>query len=408
MEAYLALEEKKKNLEQEGASGQQEALLTEVKSLQKELLRLPKKDRLHIGQDTHYTFDSNPDRAAIHHAKSDSTFRINPFAELDLGGRKTDLSVEYRWDRQYNAKRPQVDSFSQETSLRFNRKILPKTTLSLNDRLGRSSVRVVGLDNKKVTWDNGHRAALNFQLNKKLGLNLDTNYTRSDFPYKKFAQDSTYTFSLTPNVTFQLTPKTKFDLGYEWSFTRISTKASDATTHTFRLGYSGQLTPKSSLSADVSLSRQNPDTAQVGTSDTVSSSLGYVWQATPKTSLRALYSNSLSLAVSDSLSGVNLLKSSTRSDADTWTLSVRVRFNRRVTGEASFNPSHSYSKTKQTGAANTHSQTFVFPFQVAFDVNLTKWLKLRLTYTYRHQTGDEPKTNENRAHTFFVGANTAI
>ncbi len=407
MGAYLALEESKKT-SNTTTPEQQEVLVTELKALQKELLQFPKKKRFHFTQDMQYTYDSNANRVKIHHEKGDSTFRVNPAAEVDLSGLKTDLRVEYRYNRIYNIKRPENDSYNQETTLRFSRKILPKTTLALNDRLNRSSVRVAGKDNRKVGWDNAHRATLNYELNPKIKLNLESNYTRTDFPHKDYGRTSNLSYSLDPNVSLQVTRKTRFTGGYRWSFTKIPTKSINATTHEVRAGYSGQLTPKSSLSADVSLSRQNPDSAQVGISDTVNSSLGYVWQATPKTSIRALYSNSLSLAVSDSLSGVNLLKSSTRSASDTWSLSVRVRLHRRVTGELSFNPSRSYSKTKQTGAANTHTQTIAFPFQIAFDVNVTKWLKLRLTYTFRHQIGDEPKTDENRAHTWFAGCNTAF
>ncbi len=408
-DAYVALEAGKENQDKVMVPEQQELLRQELKVLQKELLQFPKKDRFRLNQDTHYTYDSNPDRTRIHgHEKGDSTFKINPSAEVDLGGRKTDLRVEYRWDRIYNVKRPGSDTFNQETTVRFNRKILPKTTLTLNDRLSRSSVRVVGRDNKKIGWDNAHRQTLSYDLNPKISLNLDSNFTRSYFPAEADDETGTLTYSLDPNVAFQLTRKTRFTAGYQWNFTQIPTESSDATTHTFRWGYSGRLTPKSTLSADFSLARANPDSAQVGKTSTVTSSLAYAWQVTPKTSLRALYSNSYAHAVSDSISGTSLRKSTSKTASNTWTLSGQFRLNRRVTADLSFNPSHNHSRTKQTSALNTHTQTIVFPFQVGFDVNLTKWLKLRLTYTYRHQIGDEPKTDENRAHTWFVGMNTAI
>lgn len=408
--AFVALEEKKRTAGEEATMSpvDKQAQLEQLKALQEELLRFPKKDRFKFGQDTHYTYDTNPNRLPIHQDKEDSTFRINPFAEVDLSGLKTDLRFEYRWNRQYNVKIPASDSFSQEGNLRFSRRILPKTTLSLNSRLTRNSVRSSGKDNKKVSWDMSQRATLNYELNRKINLNLEANYGRTDFINEDFDETSNYNFSLDPNLSLQLTPKSKITLGYRWRFTRIPTESSDATSHEFRAGYSGRLSPKSTISADVAWTRQNPDSAQAAKSDQFRSSFGYVWQATPKTSIRTLYSNSLEHSISDSISNRALLKKTTHTGSDTLSFSIRVRLHRKLSTEFSFNGTHNRTRTRETGKDNVRTRQFTFPFQFAMDLDLFRWLRMRLTYTYRHRIGDEHKTDQFRAHTFFVGANAAF
>lgn len=407
MRTYDLIEGKKESVKTVPVE-QREALLEELKLLEEELFQFPQKERFHFGQDSYLTYDSNVTRLSVQDEEGDTTFRINPFVGLDLSGRKTDLRVEYRWDRQYNVKRPGSDDFVQEISVRFNRKLLPKTYLSLTSRLNRSSVRSPGMDNKKITWDNAHRVTLNYEYNKKLSLNLETDYTRSDILHENFDQDSNYSFSLSPNLTFQATPKSRFTAGYRLNFTRVPTELSDVTNHEFRGGYSLGITPKSTLSADVTYTFKDPDSAQASRSDLVLSSLGYAWQATPKTSVRALYSNSFEHLLSDSVSGEDLLKTTTRTSSDTMSLSVRVRLPRKLTSEFSFNGSHSHTKTRKTGVDNTRSRTWTFPYQLALDFDATKWLRLRFTYTFRHRIGNERKTDEHRAHTWFMGCNVSF
>lgn len=407
MNAYVSLAEKKKETEAVPSTPSIETI-EQLKKYEKELLRFPKKDRFRFGQDTHYTYDSNVSRLPIHHDKEDSTFKITPFAEVNLSGQKTDVRFEYRWDRTYNAKLPASDNFTQEGTLRFSRKILPKTEITLNDRLSRNSVRSAGMDNKKISWGNNHRVTLNYKYNPKLNLNLEANYTRTDFGHENFDETSNYNFSLDPNLSYSLTPKSKVTFGYRWNFSQIPTESSDATTHEIRTGYSGKLTPKSTLSADFSFNNQIPNSAQASRSRQAQGSLGYVWQATKKTSIRTLYSTSYSHSLSDSVSGSSILKTSTKSLSDSLSLSLRVRLHKKLTAEFSFKGAHAYSKTKKTGSLNTHTQTWTFPFQLAIDLDVKKWLRLRLTYTYHHQIGDERKTDENRAHTLFLGANVGI
>lgn len=384
----------------------------EVKELKKELLRFPKKKRFRFGGDFDMTHDTNPSGAAIRHEKDDTVFNLNPFTVFDLSGRRTDLRFEFRESHKYNVKRsgdPGNDTISQEGRIRFGRKVIRKTTLSLNDRLSRASSRVQGIDDgTKVTWTNSHRAGLSYEYNPKLTLNFETNYTSTYFPHENFDQDSSYAFSLDPNLLFRPTKKTQITLGYQWNLSRIHTKASNVTTHIFRMGYSGKISPKSSVSADFSWTLQNPDSAQASNSNQYSSSVGYIWQATRKTSIRLSYSNSYQHSLSDSISGAALLKTSTKTISDTLSLSTRLRLHRKINTEFSFNGSHSHSQTKKTGSGNAKTQTWTLPFQIAIDYDFARWIRLRLSYTFRHRLGDEPKTDETRQHTWLVSTNVAF
>lgn len=408
MDAMVSVQEKKRHPSKERNEENDEVALKELQTYQKELLRFPKKDRLRFGQDADYTYNTNSGGSRIHNQEGNSTYRINPFINLDLGGQKTDIRFEYRWNRSYNNFTPQADAFSQEGTLRFGRRILPKTNLSLNQRLTRASSRVAGLDNKKISWDSTNRVGLNYEFHPKIQMNLEANYARLFFTQEDFDETGTRNFQLDPSVVLVLTPKTRLTLGYQWSLPRVHTEASDTINHVFRVSYSGKVTAKSSVSADLSYTLRDPASARASKGDSVASSVGYMWQVTPKTGLRFLYSNSVELSLSDSISGVSLLKTETRTTSDTLSLSIRWRAHRRINTEFSFTPSHSHSKTKRTGDANVRSRTFTFPFQVALDIDLVKWLKLRLAYTYRHKIGNEHKTDENRNHTWFVGTNVAF
>ena len=409
MDAHTLIEEKKKGLEEAGSPEDRKQLKEELDQLKRELLRFPKRDRLSFGGDFDITQDSNVFRRVIRSEDSDTLFQMSPYAEFDLGGRQTDLRAEYRWNRQYNAKFSEGrDTLTQEWILRSGRKIAKKTTLSLNNRLGRQSVRDVSIhDGRQIRWDNSHRASLNHKLNRKLTLNFEADYSRRDFPHENFDQDGDWQLQLDPNVFFQITPKTRLTAGYRLILAQNKTKTNDNTKHEFRVGYTGQITGKSSLSLDFAQTFHDPDSAVVANSDTTVSSAGYIWQATPKTSIRLFYSNTYAHSVSDSVSGSALLKLTTRTSSDTLSTSVRFRLHRKINTEFSFDGSHSASRTQQTGAANTHSQTWTFPFQAAVDYQVLRWMRLRFAYTFRHQIGNE-RSDENRSHTWFFGTNLAF
>lgn len=406
-ETNLLLNEKIMGLEEKSAEGMLSK--EERENYRKELLRRPKRDRLRFGGDFDITYDTNVVRRVIRSEKEDTTFGIKPFGELDLSTKRIDLRTEFRWNGSYRAKVSEgTDSMSWEIAVRSGKKIGRRINLSMNNRLTRSGQRDTSIDDgKKITFDNSHQAALNYELNRKITFNFDSTLSRTDFPHENFDQDGTYQLQLSPNMSLQLTRKTKVTLGYRWTYSRTKVKTSDSRTDEFRLGYSGKITGKSTLSVDLTQSFQHPDSARATTQEQTSTSVGYVWQATPKTSLRLQYSNTLGLSISDSVSGQNLLKSWTRSQSDTWSTSIRFKLNRKISTEFSSNISHSHSKTVQTGADNTRSRIWTFPFQTAVDVSLAKWVRLRFTYTFRHQIGNE-ESNENRSHTWFVGTNISL
>ena len=377
----------------------------------RELLRRPKKRRFRFGYDTDMTYLNNRAGAKIHYEKGNTGFRVNPSVSLDLSKKKTDMKLEYRWNRLYNDKTsiaPGSDTFSQDLSFRVSRKIFPRTTLSLNDRLVRNSVRVQGFDNKKVSFDNSHRQSLSYDYNPKLTFKLETNVSSTAFVNENWTPGDSHDWQIGPDLSFQLTRKTKLTAGYQMSNPRSYAKSGDVTNHAFRFGYSGKITHKSSVSADFSWTIQDPTSAQASNSKKYSTSVSYLWQITPKMGLRLLYSNSYSYAISDSVSGKQLFKRVAYSTSNSCGLSLRFRAHRRVNAEFAFNPSHSDSETKKTGDANTKSRSFTFPFQWGLDLEIWKGLRLRLTYTYKHKIGDEMKTDENRTHTWFAGTNVSF
>ena len=374
----------------------------------RELLRRPKRKRFRFGYDTDMTYTTNRSGAAIHYEKGNTTFRVNPSASVDLSKKKTEMRLEYRWNRTYNDKTsiaPGSDNFSQELSFRAGHKIFRKLTLTLNDRLTRNSVRVQSFDNKKVSFDNSHRQGLSYEYNPKLSLNLETSVASTAFVHENWTPGDSHDWQIDSNLSFQLTRKTRLTAGYRMSNPRSYAKSSDATNHAFRFGYSGKITPKSSVSADFSWTIQDPASAQASRSKKYSASASYLWQATAKTGIRFIYSNSYSLALSDSLSNRALFKTSSYASSNSWGISIRFRPYRRINTEFSFSPSHSDSRTKKTGDANTKSRDFIFPIQAGLDLEIWRGIRLRLTYTYKHKIGDEMKTDENRTHTWFAGTN---
>ena len=407
MTAQLMIEEKKAALKNVSGA-EKKALKKELEQYQKELLQFPKKDRFRWGGDFNTTYDDNPARTNIHREKGDTTFQFNPFAQFDLGGRKTDLRFELRGGKQWHIKKPEQDLYNVEGNLRFGRKILPKTLLSLNDRLSRESTRTVNMDDPRIRWDNVHRAAFNYAFSPKLSINFETDYSRRDFPHENFDQDSDYQFRMDPNLFFQATPKSRYSLGYRFGISRIKTEVSDTNSHDIRIGYFGKITGKSSLSSDLAYSIQTPVSAQASQTNQLVSSLGYIWQMTPKTSFRALFSRSLQNAVSDTVSSGELIQTKSHFTSNTLSLSVRFRVHRKVSTEFSFDGSHIKTKTVKTASDTARTQQITFPFQVAIDINVNRWMQLRLTYTYRHRIGDEMKTDEFRSHTWFAGTNVSF
>ncbi len=383
----------------------------EVETLQKELLLTPKRRRIRLGGDFDMTYDTNADREALgaDREEGDSFFHLNPIVQFDLSGKRTDLRTELHAGHTYSVKRPEIDTSNIEGTVRFGRKF-NRLTFSLNDRLNRDAIRVQGMDDKRIRWDTSHRSSLNYELGKKFSFNLENDYSRQDFPHENFDQDSTYTFRLDPNFFYQVTPKTRLSAGYRWGFSRIRQKTTDNATHEFRVGYFGKLTPKSSISGDIGVNIQTPEAAEATRSRQLQWNVGYIWQATPKTSLRVLYSNSIQRSIVDALgtAGTNeLIKTTTHTLSDTLSVSFRFRMNRKISTQFSFDGSHSKIRTSTDDDPLARTRTFTFPFQVAIDYDLAKWIRLRFTYTFRYQLGNEA-LDDHRAHTWFVGSNLSF
>ena len=392
------------------AAAEEREVHKELESLKKNLLRHPKKKRLSLSWDSTMTYNDNVANKPIHKKeKGDTTFNLNPTMGYDLSGRKTDLRFEYRGGRTYNVKRPEGDSFNMEWNLRFGRKIFKKVTLSLNDRLTRQSVPTTQADTRKVSWANSHQAGLNYEFNRKLSFNLQATNSRTDFPHETFDQDASFSQDLSPDIVFQPTPKTRLTTGYTWGITRGKKETGDNTKHNFKLGYSGRLTRKSSLSANLGYNIQTPDSADGGGSYSLSTSVGDVWQVTPKLSHKINYSHTRGLSTSNAAVGSTFSFTKSLSVSDGLTLSSSFRLNRKISTELSSDLSHSRSKARTISAgqvtSKTLSRTFTLPLQISLNYKLADWISLRISYTHRHQLGNERKTQEFRSNTWVFSTN---
>jgi hypothetical protein len=410
LESQAWLETKK--MQAESLSDEQKKALEEERQrFGRALLEGPRKDRLLLGGDFDMTYDSNPLRLPIHHVEGDTLFRLRPFAQIDLSGKKSDVRLEVSVTREYHAKRSEDDAgLTLEGRFRFGRKITKRTLLSLNDRLSMRSERIENppMDDNSLSLENFHRQALNYAFSRKVSLNLESVYTRTDFQHEHFDQDQTISYRLEPSIFYQPTPKTRFSLGTVWGFDRVRTKTSDTNTVEVRFGYFGQLTPKSSVSADIAYGHQDPEAFEATKTDRIISTMGYVWQATRKTSIRLLYSHNYQTGTSD-LPGTSAFANTTTYDnSDTLSISLRFRPVRKISTELSFDGNHTRNLTHFNGTKSAERRLWLFPVQVAMDYQLARWVRLRLAYTYTYQVGDERKVDEFRAHTWFIGSNVNI
>jgi len=385
------------------------ALEEERQRLGRELLQFPKRDRLQLGGDFDITYDTNPQRLPVHHEEGDTLFRLRPFVQFNLSGPKTDVRAEFSVTREYHAKEAELDSgLTLEGRTRIGRKITKKTLLSLNDRLSMRSTREEGMDDNSLSLENFHRQALNYAFSRKLSFNIESVYTRTDFQHENFDQDASISYRLEPSIFYQPTAKTRFSLGVVWGFNRFRTKTADTNTQEIRFGYFGELTPKSSVSADIAYSHQDPEAFEASKTDRIISTMAYVWQATRKTSVRVLYSHNYQTSTSD-LPGVGRFANTTTYDnSDTLSVSLRFRPVRKISTELSFDGNHTRNLTHFNGTKSAERRLWLFPAQVALDYQLARWIRLRLSYTYTYQVGDERKIDQFRAHTWFIGSNVNI
>ncbi len=382
---------KEKESEMDKVEGKEkETIKEELQKLKKELLNLPKRDRIHFGVSGDYTYDSNINRDTPGHAKGESILDLTQNTEFDLSGKKTDLRAETSWGRQWNIKFPESDFWRMEERVRYRRKYLKKLSHSINSRVARTSERTIEIDNRRIRWDSNQQTSLNYLLTRKLSLNGDFSLTNRYFSQEQFDQDSSWQVTMSPSLFYNMTPKSRVSLGYSFGANRIRTKTGDANSHEVHGGYFGKLTNKSSVSADIGYSHQSPRSEDTSTVNTVTAGLGYIWQATPRTQIGLNYIYSLQNTTSDTVGDTD---ETVKTDDYFYNNSLAVSINTRLTKKItqSFNQSFSFTNSKSSGSGSGGSGggQFTYPLSLGYSYLINRWMRARISYTFSFRTGDE-------------------
>lgn len=372
----------------------------ELDALKESLLEMPKRDRIKMGVDGKYTFNSNVNRDVPGKQKSDSVFDLAGFVEFDLGGKKTDLRFELNGAKQWNIEFSNSDFWKVEERIRYRRKYFRKLNHSFQSAIARHSERTIEIDSKKVRYDSNQNTILNYAFSRKLSFNLDLNSQKRLFTTEAFDQDSNWGIAAAPSLFWNVTPKSRFGLGYVFGANRIRTKTGDTNSHEIKLNYFGSVTRKSSLSFDMSFSHQTPRSEDTASVNTYKIGAGYIWQMTPKTQMILQAIRSLQNSSSNSVAGEDE-NTTVKTDAyflnDSINFSVNSRLNRKLTAVFTTGLSHFRNKVSKTGDEDTETRQWTFPTSVTLNYLIKRWLTLRLNYSFAYRTGNE-KNDTYRNH----------
>jgi len=392
---------------QAGETGDaQESVTEDLEELRSELLRIPKRDRVKIGLDGQYTLETNVPRLPPQQEKGDSIFDTNGFVEFDLGGKKTDLRLEFRGGKQWNVKFPTSDFWQVEERIRFRRKYFKKLTHSIQSRIARHSSKTIEVDSKKIRYDSNQTTTLNYVLSRKLSLNTELGANKRLFTTEPFDQDSQWDVLMAPSLFWNFTPKSRISLGYRFGASRIRTKTGDANSQEVHAGYFGRVTRKSSLSFDASFSHQTPRSLDTATVNTLKLGIGYILQLTPKTQMTVQAIRSVQNSSSNLVSGTEneTVKMDEHFTHDNLTVSLNSRLNRKITAIGEVGISHFRNKVSKTGDEDNETRQFTVPLTLTVNYMITRSIQYRLRYTFSFRTGNE-QNDYYRAHQLMTGVN---
>lgn len=382
----------------------------ELEKIKREILKIPKRDRLKFGLDGQHAFESNVKRLPPRQSKSDQIMDLGGFSEVDLGGRKTDLRIEGRGGRQWNIHFPESDFWLAEERVRYRRRYFKKVAHSLQSRIARQSQRTIELDQKKVRWDSHQNTAFNYTLSEKFSANLELNALKRLYTTEPFDQDSAWEASMAPSLFWSVTPKSRFSAGYIFGPSRIRTKVGDTNTHEVHAGYFGRVTRKSSLSFDASFSHQTARSLETPEINTVKVGAGYILQVTPKTQMMVQAIRSVQNTSSNAVPGADenaAVKTDSHFTNDNVILSLNSRVNRKLTGIVNVGMSQFRNQAPKGGDEDVEGRQWTFPVSLTANYALKRWIQLRIRYTYAFRTGNE-KSDTYRAHTLTSGVNVVF
>ncbi len=384
-----------------------EELADNIDAMKKELLTLPKRDRIKFEMEGSYTFDSNANRAPLNHEDNDSTLTSTGRVLFDLSGRKTDLRWEVGAGKLWSIEYPEKDTFQAEEVLRYRRRYFKKIAQSTQSRIVRQSTKTVEINSEKIRYDATNSTAFNYTLTPRFSVNSDFGLTQRIFRQEAFDQDSSWEVTAAPSLFWNVTPKSRVSLGYKIGQNRIRTKTGNAVAHEIHAGYFGRITKKSSASLDLAFSHQSPRSADTAVVNTVTAGVGYIWQMTPKTQLLVQYINSIQNTTSKAVDTLDaaatdettVTKTQTRFMNNSLSFSLNARLNRKLTAVLSFNPYYFTTHTSASEDTDSDSKQLGFPTSLNLTYNVKRWLVLTTGYTFLYRTGDE-YADKSRAHTW--------
>lgn len=410
-----------RSLEMNDATGEnKEALDAEIQDLKRQLLTLPKRDRLKFELEGSQVFDTNVNRHTFGYEKNDSTFKAGGNMLIDLSGRKTDLRLETGVDKQWNIEYPEKDTIEGQEVLRYRRKYFRKISQTTQSRFARHNSKTVEIDSEKVRYDSAQNTVFNYAFSPKLSLNTDLNMTHHIFPQEAFDQDSSKEVSFAPSGFWNFTPKSRASLGYRLAGNRIESKTGDANSHEIHGGYFGAITKKSSASLDLAFAHQMPKSRDTATVNTVTTGLGYIWQMTPKTQLLVQYINSMQNSTSnvapaageDAAATIDagaedqatVGKSDSRFHNNSVSLSLNSRLTRKLSAVLTINPNYLTTSTASDVEVaegqeepDTGTKQYGSSFSISFTYTIKRWMVLTSGYSFNYRWGDE-RADKNRAH----------
>ncbi len=130
------LKQKKAELEQVKGE-ERDVLSAEIETIKRQLLQIPKRDRLKIELMGSHTFDSNVNRKPYQEEKGDSIFDSTATAYFDLSGKKTDLRFDVAGQKQWNVIFSEKDTLEMSETLRYRRRYFKKVLHSKQSRIAR-------------------------------------------------------------------------------------------------------------------------------------------------------------------------------------------------------------------------------------------------------------------------------
>ena len=396
---------RQRSLELTNAEGEEKEIASdEIENIKKQLLSLPKRDRLKFEFEGRQSFDTNINRQTFGYEKNESIFDAGGNMLIDLSGRKTDLRLETGVAKNWNIEFPEKDTIEGQEVLRYRRRYFRKLSQTTQSRLARHNSKTVEIDSEKVRYDSAQNTSFNYAFSQKLSLNSDISLGHRIFPQEAFDQDSSKEASFAPSGFWNFTPKSRASFGYRLAGNRIETKTVEANSHELHTGYFGRITRKSSASLDLAFAHQIPKSRDTATVNTFTAGIGYIWQMTPKTQVLAQYINSMQNSTSNAASGTDAgaqadavtTKTDSRFHNNSLSLSLNSRLTRKLNATMTISPNYLTTSTSSGEEQESDGKQYGSSISLVLNYTVKRWAVLTTGYSFTYRWGDE-RNDKNRA-----------